>query len=152
MGSRAIGLPTFLAELLESHRLLFGSPKSESIGRSVEGIVPPVNGTDSKYHNYININMDLVQDYCKNWSEHSLQITDFPIYGSRLQHIHQRMVDWRALVIRDVRFRPYRDPLSYYAFWFAIFIGLIGILGLGLNAAQVASNYRCNQSQSGLNL
>jgi hypothetical protein len=145
MGSRAIGLPTFLAELLESHRLLFGSPKSESIARSLEG-------TDCQSRFYIKISMGLVQDYCKNWSEDSLQITDFPIYGSRLQHIYQRMVDWRALVIRDVHFRPYRDPLSYYAFWFAIFIGLIGILGLGLNAAQLASNYRCNQSQSSLNL
>ena len=141
MGSRVIGLPTFLAELLESHRLLFGAPKSESIARSLQD-------TDPRTHCIKEIDLKLVKDYCKNWSEHSLQITDFPIYGSRLQHIYQRMVDWRALVIRDVRFRPYHDPLSYYAFWFAVIIGSIGFLGLGLNAAQVVSNFRSNQSQA----
>lgn len=138
---RAIGLPTFLSELLESHRLIFGASKSESIAQSLQAVNPQT-------HCIKEIDLILVKDYCKNWSEHSLQITDFPIYGSRLQHLYQRMVDWRALVITDVRFRPYRDPLSYYAFWFGVIIGSMGLLGLGLNAAQVASNYRCNPSQS----
>jgi hypothetical protein len=131
----SIGLPSFLAELFESHRLLFGTTKSEIITKTLEE-----NDPHSPYLKAIDL--ELVRDYCKNWSEHSLQITDFPIYGSRLQHIHQRMVDWRALVLRDIRFRPYRDPLSYYAFWFAVFIGSIAVLGLALNAAQLVSNYR----------
>ena len=54
------------------------------------------------------------------------------------------MVDWRALVIRDVRFRPYRDPLPYYAFWFAVIIGLMALIGLLLNAAQLVASYRVN--------
>lgn len=128
--SRSIGLPGFLAELLESHRLLFGTSKSEIIAESLLE-------RDRQNQCFKRIDLELVRDYCKNWSTHSLQITDFPIYGSRLQHIHQRMVDWRALALRDVRFRPYHDPLSYYAFWFAVFIGSIGILGLGLSAAQL---------------
>jgi hypothetical protein len=52
------------------------------------------------------------------------------------------MMEWKPLVVRDILTRPYHDPLSYFAFWFAVFFGLIGLLSLGLNAGQLASNYR----------
>lgn len=141
MRYRSIGLRKFLFELLESHRLLFATPKSETIAESLlEG--------DDQNECFKRNDVELVRDYCKNWSAESLQITDFAIYGSRLQHIHQSMIDWRALVLRDLRFRPYRDPLSYYAFWFAVFLGSIGILGLGLNAAQLAISYQTSRPRS----
>jgi hypothetical protein len=128
MDFRSVGLPTFMAELLESHRLLFSTAKSENIAQSLR---------KNHKNSILEINLDHVRDYRANWSEHSLQVTDFPIYGSRLQHIHQTMADWRPLRLKDVRFRPYHDPLPYYGFWFALFIGFAAIISLILSSAQL---------------
>jgi hypothetical protein len=78
------------------------------------------------------INMFVVRDYHDNWSNciSLAHITDFPIYGSRLLAIHQRMADWRPLHLRDLRHRPYRDSVAYYAFMFAAIFGLLGIASL----------------------
>lgn len=75
------------------------------------------------------IDMDIVGDYRDRWSANisSVHISDFPIYGSRLQYIRQRMTDWRPLHVFDLRHQPYRDPLPYYGFCFAIFFGVLGI-------------------------
>jgi hypothetical protein len=79
--------------------------------------------------------MEIVQDYRDRWSGSlsSAHISDFPIYGSRLQYIHQRMTDWRPLHVLDLWYQPYRDPLSYYAFCFALFFGALGLGSLILN-------------------
>lgn len=107
-------MPTFLDELLASHTLFFSrSTPSNKVMRS----------------QFSGIDMNIIRDYRDRWSGNisSVHISDFPIYGSRLQHIHQRMTDWRPLHVLDLRHQPYRDPLSYYAFCFAIFFGGLGI-------------------------
>ena len=78
------------------------------------------------------IDMNIVDDYRDHWSGDisAVHISDFPIYGSRLQSIHQRMTDWRPLRLRDLGIRPYRDSISYYAFLFAVIFGGISALGL----------------------
>jgi hypothetical protein len=117
---REIGLPTYLTELFASHCLLF----AES-----EEIVKRINGGSA-------IDLELLKDYQSYRPQTPFQMTDFPIFGNRIQHIHQRMVDWRPLRLRDLYYRPYKDPVTYYAFAFAVFIGLIGIVGLVANVGQ----------------
>ena len=109
-------MPTFLDELLLSHALFFGRSTPSA------GIMK----TD-----FEKIDMNIVDDYRDHWSGDisAVHISDFPIYGSRLQSIHQRMTDWRPLRLRDLLIRPYRDSLSYYAFRFALIFGALGLLG-----------------------
>src|SRR5579859_8059677 len=113
-------LPTFLRELLLSHVLLFGrSPRPKKI-------------MDKEF---AGIDMDIVNDYRDRWSGgiESVDISDFPIYGKRLQMVHQRMTDWRALSFRGLFRRHYRDLTPYYGFILAMTLGLFGVVGLGWN-------------------
>jgi hypothetical protein len=78
------------------------------------------------------IDMDIVRDYRDHWSGgiSSAHISDFPIYASRLGYIHQRMTDWRPLQLLDLRYLPYRDPISYYGLGFAIVSGIVSSVSL----------------------
>lgn len=121
-------MPTFLDELLLSHALFFGrSTPSASVMNTL----------------FKKIDMGIVNDYRDHWSGDisAVHISDFPIYGSRLQSIHQRMTDWRPLRLKDLRIRPYRDSLSYYAFRFAMIFGLLGGLGLLWSVISQAVNW-----------
>ena len=82
-------------------------------------------------------------EFCPVGSELLLQ--NFPIYSTRLQNIQQRMNEWRPQTIREVAIRPYKDPLTYYAFWFATFIGFVSIASL---AATIAQTYAAFQQLS----
>jgi len=80
--------------------------------------------------------MDIVHDYCDRWSGDisAVHIGDFPIYGTRLQSIHQRMTDWRPLRLHHALwYRPYRDSLTFYGFRFALFFGLLALAELGFS-------------------
>jgi hypothetical protein len=83
--------------------------------------------------------MDILSDYRDRWSatDGPLQLTDFPIFGTRLQYIRQRMAEWRPVTFGEIFQRRYYDPLTYYAFLFATMIGLIGFVQLVLNVVQV---------------
>jgi hypothetical protein len=86
------------------------------------------------------IDLDILKDYQENWVASkglSLQLSDFPIYGARLQHIRMRMKEWRPPRLRQVWRRPYKDPLPYYGFWFAVFLGVAAVTGVALNIAQL---------------
>lgn len=88
--------------------------------------------------------MKVVRDYGDHWSGgiSSAHISDFPIYASRLEYIHQRMADWRPLHIFDLRHLPYRDPLAYYALIFAVLFGVLSIASLvvGIVSLKTGSN------------
>ena len=105
-----------------SHNLIFGRfPASQRIGESLQGV-----------------DMDVLRDYRNRWANDSSlsSLADFPIYGSCLRHIHERMLNWRAVTLSDVRYRPYQDPLGYYAFWFAVFFGVLGIIGIAVKLSE----------------
>jgi len=68
-------------------------------------------------------------DHCTYIND--LRLSDFPIYGSRLQEFQTEMKEWRPKKLTHLAIRPYSDPVTYYAFWFAIFIGFASVLALG---------------------
>ena len=88
--------------------------------------------------------MELIKLYQARYapSHADFGLHHFPIYGSRLRYITQKMDDWRPQSIGQLAVRPYKDPLSFYAFWFATFIGFVSLLGLGATMAQTYAGFR----------
>ena len=89
------------------------------------------------------IDMDIVNAYKDHWSSDisAVDISDFPIFGPRLQLIHQRMTDWRPLRLRELLIRPYRDSISYYAFRVAVIFGILSVLGFLWSVASQIVNW-----------
>jgi hypothetical protein len=88
--------------------------------------------------------MEILRDFRTRFSlvNNSLGLEEFPIYASRLQHIQRKMNEWRARNLRELIVRPYKDPISFYAFWFSLVIGVMGLLGLAASFVQVYAIYK----------
>ena len=117
----AAGFPTLFIELIYSYILFFGANDGES----------------AKIGAKLKVDMDMIRTYQLYSPSHAdFQLHHFPIYASRLRYVVRKMDEWRPQSIRHLAVRPYRDPLSFYAFWFATVIGIVSILGLGATVAQ----------------
>lgn len=46
------------------------------------------------------------------------------------------MNDWRPQRARDLLKRGYKDPLTWWGFIFAVVVGIIGVLSLGVGVVQ----------------
>jgi hypothetical protein len=118
-----------MTELLASQHLIFGTQRSQYI-------INQIKETDHEQEFIKDIDLNVLRDFGESCPEPFLQLADFPIFGTRLKHIHQRMIDWRPLRVSELWKRPYRDPLPYFGFWFAAFIGVVGFIGVLLNIVQ----------------
>ena len=81
--------------------------------------------------------LDLLIEFRDHLSEvKDFQLRHFPIFASRLRNIQEKMNNWCPKRFRELAVRPYRDPLAFYAFWFAVLIGCVSVAGLGATLAQ----------------
>jgi hypothetical protein len=69
------------------------------------------------------------------------RLEDFHLLRPRLSELQREMNEWRPQTIGDLFKRGYKDPLTWYGFWFAAFVGIIGILSLGVSIAQTTSQF-----------
>lgn len=126
---RAAGLPTLFLELMFSYVLIFCADDafSQRTGKAM-----------------LNSDYELIKMYQKRYapSHADFGLHHFPIYASRLRYVIQKMDDWRPQSILQLAVRPYKDPLSFYAFWFATVIGTVSFLALGAAFAQTYAVFR----------
>ena len=128
--ARAAGLPTLFIEIMFTYVLIFGAPDmaTKKIAQQMLG---------SK--------IGLITTYQERYApkHRNFEIYDFPIYASRIRVIMRTMDDWRPRsILERIVFRPYSDPLSFYAFWFAVVIGIVTVLGLGSTMAQTYATFK----------
>jgi len=96
----------------------------------------------------LGIDMSLLIEFRDHMSAaKDLQLRHFPIFASRLRNIQQKMNNWRPQRFRELSVRPYRDPLAFYAFWFAVLIGFVSVAGLGATLAQTYAAFKGLQLQ-----
>jgi len=57
--------------------------------------------------------------------QEGITVTKFRIYSSRLEMIQRQMKGWRPEMLSQLATWPYSDPLRFYWFWFASFVGII---------------------------
>jgi len=123
----AAGMPTLFLELMYSHVLFFGRDRASANRGALMGV-----------------DKHILQDFRLNYSpvQWDLQLSDFPLYGSRLKHIRLTMREWRPQTWSELAIRPYNDPITFYAFWFATLVGIIGVVGLAATIAQTIAAYK----------
>ena len=116
-------------ELVYSHLLFFDRGEaSERIGKSL--------GIDMLFLKGFRVHAPVQVEF---------QLQDFPIYGNRLHYIQQKMNEWHPQRFGELFIRPYRDPLAFYAFWFATVIGIVSVLGLMATLAQTYAAFKSLQ-------
>lgn len=64
------------------------------------------------------------------------RLEDFVLFRPRLYELQREMNDWRPQRARDLLTRGYKDPLTWWGFIFAVVVGGIGVLSLGVSIIQ----------------
>lgn len=69
------------------------------------------------------------------------RLEDFYLLRPRLHELQRDMNEWRPQTIRDLLRRGYKDPLTWYGFCIAGFVGFIGIGSLAISIAQTVASF-----------
>ena len=69
------------------------------------------------------------------------RLEDFCLLRPRLYELQKEMNEWRPQALRDLLKRGYKDPLTWYGFWFAAIVGSLGILSLGVSITQTVKQF-----------
>lgn len=69
------------------------------------------------------------------------RLEDFVLLRPRLFELQREMNEWRPQRMKDLFRRGYKDPLTWYGFWFATIIGSIGILSLGISITALIKQF-----------
>ena len=69
------------------------------------------------------------------------RLEDFVLLRPRLFELQREMNEWRPQRMKDLFRRGYKDPLTWYGFWFAAIIGSIGILSLGISITSLIQQF-----------
>jgi hypothetical protein len=69
------------------------------------------------------------------------RLEDFELLRPRLAELQREMNEWRPQNVGQLFKRGYNDPLTWYGFWFAGFVGVIGILALAVSITQTVGQF-----------
>jgi hypothetical protein len=65
-----------------------------------------------------------------------------------LDNVYKTLVAWKPQSFLEMRHAGYGgvDVVALYGFWFAVIVGVVGTVGIGLTAAQTAASFRVGTS------
>jgi hypothetical protein len=69
------------------------------------------------------------------------RLEDFVLLRPRLHELQRQMNGWRPQTLGELWQRGYKDPLTWYGFIFAVFVGIIGILSLAVSIIQTVKAF-----------
>lgn len=138
--SRAAGISQLGLELSRSHALIFlqePSLRSQRLAQSLHidlgqvSLAAQVRPVDFKTVFYDALEFGNIP-----------RLEDFVLLRPRLFELQKEMNDWRPQQMGDLFRRGYKDPLTWYGFWFAAIIGSIGILSLGISITALVKQFQ----------
>jgi hypothetical protein len=138
--SRAAGISQLGLELSRSHALIFlqeQSPRSHRLAHSLYidlgrvALTGQVRPVDFKTVFYDTLDFGNIP-----------RLEDFVLLRPRLSELQREMNEWRPQRMKDLFRRGYKDPLTWYGFWFAAIIGSIGILSLGISITSLVKQFQ----------
>ena len=138
---RAAGIGNLGFELARTHALLFlqqkqQTPLSRHVAEQLELDLSRVYlSAQIQPYDFKTIFYDAIE-----WGNIP-RLEDFVLFRPRLDELQREMNDWRPQNVSDLFRRGYKDPLTWYGFWFATIVGTIGILSLGVSIAQLVGMF-----------
>jgi len=138
---RAAGISQLGLELSRSHALIFLQEPTVRSQRLADQLNLDLGyvylaGTHVKPFDFKTVFYDALE-----WGNIP-RLEDFLFLRPRLYELQREMIEWRPQKVGDLLRRRYKDPLTWYGFWFATVIGSIGILSLGVSVTSLIKQFK----------